>query len=237
MANLLSIIQDAADEIGLPRPSTVVGSSDSQVRQLLRVANQEGVELARRHDWQALTKEKSWTAAATEAQTGVMPSDFDRFIGGTFYNRGRTRLVAGPLTPQEWQDYKSRLASIVYDAFRLKGDTLYLLPEPSGSDTYVFEYVSKWWCSPASGTTPTQDAWTADTDVPYLPADLLTLGTMWRYKAARGLDYGQTFQDYELQLARITGREGGKRTLSMGSGESRRHPRPPQAPDGNWNMN
>lgn len=234
--SLLTIIQNVADRVGLVRPTAVIGASDPQTRQLLALANQEGKELARRHDWQVLTKEKTWTAAATQAQTGVLPSDFDRFITGTFYNRTRSRIVTGPLTPQEWQDYQSRLTSIVYDAFRLRGSTIYLLPTPSGSDTYVFEYIQTGWCASDGDTVPDQTAWVSDTDASFLPVELIELGTIWRYKHSRGLDYAEDFRNWEMQFARITGREGGKRTLNMGAQVDKRQPRAPQAPDGNWSL-
>lgn len=234
--SLLTIIQNVADKVGLVRPTSVIGASDHQTRQLLALANQEGVELARRHDWQALTKEKTWTAAATQAQTGVLPSDFDRFIPGTFYNRGRSRIVAGPLTPQEWQDYQSRLTSIVYDAFRVRGDTIYLLPTPGGSDTYVFEYVTKSWCASAGDSAPDQTEWLQDTDTAFIPEPLIELGLIWRYKHSRGLDYSEDFRTYEMQFARVTGREAGKRTLNMGAQVDKRMPRAPQAPDGSWSL-
>ena len=39
---LLSICQDAAKEIGVPSPSTVIGSTDTTNIQLLAAANREG---------------------------------------------------------------------------------------------------------------------------------------------------------------------------------------------------
>ena len=156
MANILQIVQDVADRVGLVRPTALVGVSDNQARQLLAFANQEGHDLARRCAWQALTKEKTFTTVAQESQTGAVPADFDRFVTGTFYNRTKSRVVTGPLTAQEWADYKGRLASVVFDAFRLRGDAILLAPTPSAGETMVYEYVSKYWCGDASDTTPTQ---------------------------------------------------------------------------------
>ena len=56
--SLLTILTDteegAAVLCGLPNPSSIVGSTDPNAPLLLRLANQEGRELSRRHDWQAL---------------------------------------------------------------------------------------------------------------------------------------------------------------------------------------
>ena len=73
--SLLTIIQDTTDRLGIIRPSSVVGSSDPQVRQLLALAQQEGKELSRRHNWTALINEKTFTAALTAAQSGAIPTE------------------------------------------------------------------------------------------------------------------------------------------------------------------
>lgn len=236
MANILAIVQDAADRIGLVRPSAIIGSSDPQVRQLLAFANQEGRDLARRHGWQAITKEKTFTTVAAEEQTSAIPTDFDRLVSGTVYNRTATRIITGPLTAQEYADYKGRLTSIVYEAFRIRGSAFLVLPTPSAGQTIAYEYVSKYWCGAASDTSPTQSAWAADTDIPFLDEELFRLGVTWRFLRSRGLDYAEPFQQYELHLATQMGRDGGTRTLNMGGRAGKRIPRAPQVPDGNWDI-
>lgn len=55
--NLLSLIQQTYDELGLTRPSLVVGSTDPQVRQFLALLNRLGTDLCRQYDWNQLNKE------------------------------------------------------------------------------------------------------------------------------------------------------------------------------------
>ena len=235
MANLLAMVQEVADRIGLVRPSYVVGSSDATTRQLLALANVEGRELARRYSWQALIKEKTFSTTATEAQTGAVPDDFDRFVTGTFYNRTKSRVVTGPLTAQEYADYKGRLAAIVFDAFRLRGNAILVMPTPGAGETMAYEYVSTYWCGGASDTDSTQDSFLADTDLSFLDDEAVRKGIVWRYLASRGLDYAEAHQGYELHLAQLMGRDGGARTLSMAPMGPRK-PYPPIPPDGNWNI-
>lgn len=230
---LLTITQDACDRLGLPRPSAVIGSSDTQTRQFLGLAQQEGKELARRFNWQALARDATFVSIAAEAQTGVLPEDFDRFVGGTFYNRSATRIVTGPLTPQEYADYKGRLTSIVYDAFRLRGNTILILPTPSAGWTFAFEYITKNWCTSAGGDEP-RAAWQADDDEALLDDEAMTLGLIWRFMKAKGLDYGEAFQTYQAHVQAIEGRDGGTRILTLNTCPDRRVPRAPIAPDGNW---
>ena len=55
--SLLTMVQNATDALGIPRPSAVVGSSDQQIKQILSIANIAGKSLARKYRWSALVKE------------------------------------------------------------------------------------------------------------------------------------------------------------------------------------
>lgn len=231
---LLSLVQKACARIGIPEPSAIISSSDQQVITLLGFAQQEGIELSRRATWQKLAKEKTFTATATETQTGVIPSDFDRFIPETFYNRSRFREVLGPLSPQEWQAQKSILATVLFDSFRQRGGDILMLPVPSAGDTYAYEYVSNQWCE-SSGGTP-QSAWTADGDVGLLDEELMTLGVVWRFRQAKGFEYGEAFRTYETQVAQAIARDGSKRKLNFASESRYDRPRYPGVVEGSWNL-
>ena len=45
--SLLTMMEAAADRLGIVRPTVVYASTDQQIRQLLSLANQEGKETAR----------------------------------------------------------------------------------------------------------------------------------------------------------------------------------------------
>lgn len=53
---LLQLVQQAANELGIPSPSSVVGNNAQDVVQLLALMNASGYELLRKADWRALTK-------------------------------------------------------------------------------------------------------------------------------------------------------------------------------------
>jgi len=64
MRTLLQNIQDVSIEIGLPKPSGVVTSSDPTVLQLYAFMNRIGEMLVSEHDWQVLAKTHSFNAVA-----------------------------------------------------------------------------------------------------------------------------------------------------------------------------
>ena len=234
--SLTTIINNAADRIGIPHPSAVVLSTDQQALRLLGYANQEGKELARKYDWQVLTKEVTFSSTATAVQTDsgatVVPTDFDRIKDGTFYNRTEKREVYGPLSPEEWQYSASVVSRVFVEAFRFRGDQLLMTPGDTSGDTIAFEYLSKKWVVQADGTATA--AWTADGDTSILDEELITLGVVWRFKAAQGFDYAEEFRTYEMQCAARYMRDKGARVLNMGGGIKPR--KGVVVPEGSWSL-
>jgi hypothetical protein len=232
---LLSIINDAQDEIGLTRASVVINSTDQTVRTLLRLADKEGKILMRRHAWQALVTEKTFTSTATEEQSGVIPSDLDRYVNESFYNRTRNRRVIGPLSPLEWQKEEAITASVLTDSFRVQGDSFLLKPVPAAGDTYAFEYVSKNWCQSSGGSG--QSAWAADTDTSKIDEEIITLGVVWRFLKSKGLEYAEDYAIYQQQVTQAIMRDGARRTINFATNESLfQNARMPTVPEGSWSL-
>lgn len=230
--SLLTVVQGACERLGVSRPSIAHSSTDQQIIQIVGLAQQEGKELARRHDWQSIVKEKTFTTVAAETQTGAVPSDFDRIVNDTFYNRTSTRKVDGPLSAQQWQFQKSVVATTLIEVFRFRGDDILIAPTPAAGQTMAYEYVSKNWCQ--SQASVEAESWAADTDTGILSEELMTLGIIWRWQRVKGLDYAESFRTYEAQVAQAILRDGGKRSFNIGGSRYDRV-RSPYIPEGNWN--
>ena len=233
--SLLTIVADACDRVGVPAPSSVMTSADLTIKQMRALCDQEVKDLGRAHAWQVLQKENVWAATATEEQSGVIPVDFDRFIPYTMFNRTRNRIVSGPLTPTEYQDLKSRQATVVYDAFRQRGNKLLFLPTPTAGQEYVFEYVTCYIVSDASGN-ETKKKFTADGDYPLLDEELVTLGLIWRFYRAKGLDFAEAFTSYQAMKRELMARDGSQRGADLGKFTGWRGPRFPLFPDSSWSV-
>lgn len=146
--SLLSMIQNAASEQGLPRPSSVIGSTEVTTRQLLAIAHRAVREARTRAWWPKLTKEHTITVVDGQAAY-AMPADYDRQIHRTAWNRDRKWEIIGPLTPQEWQYRKSGIVQTSpRQRFRMIGwadNQFTIQPTPSSSDAgqiIAFEYQS-----------------------------------------------------------------------------------------------
>jgi hypothetical protein len=230
--SLLTLVAAAAKELGLSEPSTAINSSDQQIIQLVALAQREGIELMKRHPWEKLTTERTFTGVAQEEQTGQIPADFDRFVDETFFNRSKKRPVFGPISPQDWQFTKSVVASTIIESFRVRGGEILLTPTPT-TDTYAYEYISNKWCESSGGTA--QTGWLADSDVGILSETTMTLGIIWRFLRAKGFDYAEAFRTYEVHVAQDFSRDGGKRRINMGS-RSMDRARAPFVSEGSWNL-
>lgn len=233
---LLTLVAKAAIRLSLPEPAAVAASTDLSVKQLLSLVNQAGSELARRHGWQALTKEKTFTAVAAETQTDTpIASDFDRIIDETAFNRTQKRRLTGPLNAEEWQEQKSITASVMRDGFRIRGGLFLMIPNPTVGDTIAYEYVSSWWVDTNGGSTWNATAFAGDDDTSALDEEMLAQDLVWRFRKAKGLSYAEDFQTAQVTIAGRIARDGGRKTMDLGQ---RPHSARPGIliPEGSWSL-
>lgn len=227
---ILSMIQDAASELNLPRPAIALTSTDPQVRQLVRLAKNEGRILAKRHNWSALISEHSFTTAAAAAQTTAsLPTDLGKIIPESMFNRTTTRRVCGPINSSEWQETQASLVTQANPTFRIRGGQIYLTPTPPAGESVYYEYVSTKWCQSSGGTA--QIAWEADADTGKLDEYIMTLGLVWRFLAAKDLSFSTQLANYEREVAEAILNDGVKPRLNMGAVARGRNPTPPNVPD------
>jgi len=231
---LLAIGQAAADIIGIPRPSSIIGQNDTSTRLLYSCANRVGREMARRAPWQALTSTSTFVSVSTQAQPGSFPADFARIVPGSLFNVSRHRACFGPLSPQEWSAGNNLTNQPFVDAFVIRDGQIYLL-SPNAGDTYSFEYVRNVWCSNAAGTT-FHTSWSADDDVPLLDEELHILGLIWTFKKARGLEYAEDFASYERNLTTAMSADAARRTITLGPGRLPQAPTVPIVSEGSWSL-
>lgn len=235
---LLSIVQDACNEIGLPAPSTVIGNTDKTVKQMLALSNRSGKMLAQRFEWQELITEEVHTTTAAEDQGAVetlMPG-FNWYIYQTAWNRTQQEPMGGPLYPAEWQHLKATSVTGPYYDFRIRTKKLLMIPTPPADETVALEYISRYWCSDSTGVT-NREKWSVDTDIGRLPEDLLTLDLKWRFKQAKGLPYAEEFRDAEMAINNAMARNNGPRKMNLDmAGVEADNYYGVRIPEGSWDL-
>lgn len=221
---LLSLCQDAADELGLPRPSSIIGSTDTTARRLLAMSNREGKSLAEEADWTVLQRLHTFDTVISEDEYDL-PSDYSRLLRDTEWDRDEQRPLIGPLTPQQWQSIKSGTlgTGLAFRRYRIlrsassTSRTFRVEPTPTvAGETLAFEYISNGWCSNAAGDT-LQSAWAADTDLPLVDEDLMLLGIIVRFKRSIETDYASDADEYARMLSRKKSQDRPSPTLNLAS--------------------
>ena len=209
---LLSIVQDACDDIGFPAPASVIGNSAAA--QYLRLINREGESLSKR-PWEALVKEHTFTLVTAD-QDYDLPADFRYIIPSTQWNRDNKRHLIW-INSQEYQFFKgwttvnglNLRARIRNNLFEFEQD----ITASDNGKVIAFEYVSKYWAKDSGSVA--KHMFTDDTDTSSLDEELLTLGLIWRIKKAKGLDWQPDFGEYADQVNVDFARDGGMRNMRM----------------------
>jgi hypothetical protein len=205
MTTLLSICDAVCDEIQETRPGAIVGNPAPTARRLLRYANKTGDRVMREYAWQALRRTSAFTALAQIEQSGAIPADFDRFIAETFWDRTNKVLVPGPVGAVEFQSLSSLTVTGASRKFAYRGNAVHVLPAPDGGESYAFDYVSNLWCSNGAGAG--QTAFLADTDVPYLDAELMVCGIMAEWLSSEGMPVAAAAGQYDSRYRTLIGND------------------------------
>lgn len=237
-STILSIIQDAQGRLSQSQSASVFGSTDKNTQQFLAIFNEEGRALRRRYPWQITVKEGSFTTVATESQGAfdgtivAAANNVDYILNDVMWDRTTLLPIVGPKSAQAWQADKALSIGGIYGQYRIRGGNLIINPVPVANDSVFFEYVTKNWLSNDAGDTfYTRVA--ADTNLALLDEEALTLGVKWRWLKAKGLEYAEDFNIYELNVADLMARDGTKRTVNTNS-RGRGMTRGVVIPPGSW---
>lgn len=215
--SLLTLVQNASLSLGLSSPSAVIGVTAQQ--QMLALAQLEGQDLRSRGQWSVLKRTNSFTLSTASTSQGAFNStvvtagDFDYMLGDTFWNLDLRQMVWGPLDEIAEQQLIAIGVAGPFQQWTDRGGILYVYPQPSSADDCSFDYMSTFYAKASGGTL--KAAFTLDTDLCVLPESIMTLGLIWRWKRANGLDYSQEFNIYEKRIQDALAREATGKRIAM----------------------
>lgn len=194
--SLLSICQDTADVIGLTRPTAIITGTDQLSKQMLGFCKETLEELSLM-DWPILQVPYTFNTVALQAAY-ALPVDFGREVGDTVYGQARYSQLRGSLTPGDWARQRNILPGLGFYRFRIFGNPLMLnlTPTPQVAEAIVFEYQTLNCVTQVGGTM--KATYFDDQDVSVVSEVLMKKGLKWRVRRAKGLDYSEEFDDYEI---------------------------------------
>lgn len=204
--SLLTICQNAADEVQITRPASIIGNNSDDAKRLLRYANKIGTSVMKSFPWQDLRDEKTFTSVATETQTSILPSDFDRIVPETFWNRTDKVLISGPASPVQWQGLKATdYNDTARPKFAYRGGNILILPTMTAGKTLAFEWISENWAQSSGGDG--KSAFDTDTDTGVLSEELLTRGVIVEWLMAEGQPWEAAFASFREYFNDLTDNE------------------------------
>lgn len=232
-------MDDAAAECSLAVPSLFATNTTTNYTQLKRYMYSTAKELLQRIDWANCTLDETLTGDGTN--TIALPADFSRVVrrdeedGPAVWSDSMRRAFRPVTSNGEWTVLTSLGPTPSY-GYRIVGSNIEFTQDIAIGDTITLSYVSKGWISHSSAR---QATWDDDADLTYLPPRLIELGTTWRWRRKRGLEFSSYQGEFEIELSRLSNDDRSIRKISFGgkvdSGGSpyRNLPVPTLGPDPN----
>lgn len=169
-----------------------------------------------------VTLNQTPTAAGTAATLNfaqtkyTKPSDYDRQIDRTHFDKSKHWEMLGPESAQQWQWLKSAYISTgPRIRYRILGNYFQIWPMLSTNEYLGFEYVSNFWAQSSAATAPDKTSFTLDTDTCVFPDRLMVLGLKKKYFEAKGFDVTAYTRDYMAELDKAKAFDAGSATLSF----------------------
>lgn len=144
----------------------------------------------------------------------AFPSDYDRIIDRTEWDKTKHWEMLGPETAQEWQWLKSAyIATGPRARFRILNNLFQIWPPMASTEYLGWEYIGKNWAINAAGTAIAQ--FSTDTDTCIFPDRLMIDFLKFKYFDVKGFDSSRFEGDYNRQLNIAKANDAGSRTLSF----------------------
>lgn len=203
-----AIITGIPSTSGLSARYQVTGNGILQNAQIVTVDSATQVTI----NQQATSSATGETLTFSQTQY-TMPSDYDRQVDRTHWDKTQHWQMIGPETAQQWEWLTSGYISTGPRVrYRIFGSYFQIWP-PQATQHYLgFEYISNAWALSAASAAKT--SFTVDTDTCIFPDRLMVLGVKHKYFQAKGL--GDVFlKDYEDEMSIAYANDAGSQTLAM----------------------
>ena len=191
------VITSMGTTTGLEAGNVVTGTGQAPYAEILSVDSATQVTLN--------TPVATSTAAVSMTfakQDYAMPTDFDRMISDTNWDRTNHWRNLGTKTSQEWQWLQGGIISVgPRERYRIYNNRLRIFQALTSIYTFAFEYVSNYWVMSSGATAGDKGAFTADTDTTIFPDDLMLAGLKFYFLKAKKLDYSVELGEFMRALS------------------------------------
>jgi hypothetical protein len=208
---VLSACAEAAVELNQTEPTSLFSAPSQFTKELRLQAGKAAVAIAQEYDWQGLLKLGTLTGDAS-ATAFDLPSDYDRMpkkglVHSASFQASDFRKARDL---DEWLYLQDTDFSATPGSWIIIAGQMNIFPAMPVGETARFYYITN---QIVSGN---QTAFTADADTFLLPERLLNLGVVWRWRAAKRMDYAEELANFNIAMSEEIGKDRGSNILTVG---------------------
>jgi len=191
------VITSMGTTVGLEVGNVVTGTGQAPYAEILTIDS--GTQVTLNTPVATSTAAVSMTFAK---QDYAMPTDFDRMISDTNWDRTNHWRNLGTKTSQEWQWLQGGIISVgPRERYRIYNNRLRIFQALTSVYTFAFEYVSNYWVMSAAATAGDKGAYSVDSDTAVFPDDLMLAGLKFYFLKAKKLDYAIELGEFTRALS------------------------------------
>lgn len=203
-----TVVNTVESTTGLSNLYIVTGTGINQDTYVNTVTGNNSLTLS-----QAATTSGVYTLYFSQAKY-PLPSDWDRQVDRTHYDKSKRWEMLGPTSAQQWQFLKSSYISTgPRIRYRILGGYFQIWPAMNTSEYLGFEYMSNAWATTAAGVPET--SFQNDSDTCIFPDRLMVTALKKKYFEIKGFDATAFTRDYLQQLSFAKANDSGSATLSF----------------------
>lgn len=151
----------------------------------------------------------------------TVPTDYDRMVDKTQWDKDAHWEMIGPLSPQQQAWLRSGYIARGPRIRHWMQQGYFQIWPPLGEDeNLAFTYQSKYWILATAATAVSKELYTVDTDTCIFPDPLMRALIKLKYWEIKGFDTTAFRADYVRQLDIAKAMDGGSPTLSMNARSS-----------------
>jgi hypothetical protein len=191
------VITSMGTTVGLEVGNVVTGTGQAPYAEILTIDS--GTQVTLNTPVATSTAAVSMTFAK---QDYAMPTDFDRMISDTNWDRTNHWRNLGTKTSQEWQWLQGGIISVgPRERYRIYNNRLRIFQALTSIYTFAFEYVSNYWVMSSGATQGDKGAYSVDSDTAIFPDDLMLAGLKFYFLKAKKLDYAIELGEFTRALS------------------------------------
>jgi hypothetical protein len=168
-------------------------------------------------------------------QDYAMPTDYDRMISDTNWDRTNHWRNLGTKSSQEWQTLQGGLISTgPRERYRIYNGNMRIFTAVTSSLNISFEYVSRFWVLASGGTAATKSEFSLDSDTCIFHDNLMTAGLKYYFLRAKKLDFIAEMMEFQEILSACKAQDVPQPTQSLAPEAIPPYVGPWSVPDGSW---